>query len=114
MQNVLFLTDLQKNQILDIRKTKEAVVWLYTNYTDTVHSDTVLWFYYLQVFHNITPEKSYGFVHKYLMKNKVRFEVVSRAGRKLRQLYRGRFKRDEKITAEIEGAFRQEFGRGEY
>lgn len=85
---------IQQN-LQEIRKVNDRVIFLYNRFPMTIHSDRALIDFYLRIFQNITPDTTYDRIIDILWKNKVSFEAISRAGRHLRERYPDRYKRDE-------------------
>jgi hypothetical protein len=95
--------------IADIRKVTERVVFIYNRHPETIESDRLLIDRYLRVFYNCGDDTFYDEMIDIIWDNKISFEAITRAGRKLRESYPDRYARTEATkmhTAIKEQAYR--------
>lgn len=102
-----------RNQIIELRNTKEQVRFIYETFPQAINSDQVLYYIYATLVHNFEPSSSIAYYFKWLSQNHKSLCSVDRSGRYWRSIKSPkRYLRDEKVVEQTlikEKAYREVF-----
>lgn len=100
---------------MDIKKVRERVVYIFNRFPQAINSDDILLGIYIDIFHTIPrrcPLYDGEILANYLIGNKICTATIFRHGRKLREKYPERYKRNEEVEKQCMlkcSAFAEEF-----